>query len=320
MPTRPRPPATLLLGLAVITAAEVLLFIDVAGRGGAVAPRDPIGDPSGLIGSVARAVALNMTPICWIGYLLLLDGLLEVVGGRPRDGSPLRRRPRRFAWCFVTSVPVWLLFDWVNFSFIHAWAYHGLPRSMAHRWTGYFLAFGAISPAMLLAAELVSRLGLARLAGPAVRVGPRAGGAVAAVGAACLALPFVLRDPIANLTLWIALPLLLDPVNRRLGAPSLLVDLGAGRWGRLVALMAGGLACGLLWELWNYWAIAKWTYDLPFLGPLEHVRYFEMPVPGLAGFLPFGPACWVAFNTILAGLRRVGLGGAEPLPHEAGIL
>jgi hypothetical protein len=131
--------------------------------------------------------------------------------------------------------------------------------------------------------------------------------------------PFAVRDPVGSLTLWLGFVFLLDPLNDRLGLPSLFADWRRGRYGRSVALMAGGAICGLLWEFWNYWAIAKWTYNLPFLGSLEGIRYFEMPVLGFAGFLPFALECWVMTQTLLHVLRRCGTGGVEPLPDEGAV-
>ena len=139
------------------------------------------------------------------------------------------------------------------------------------------------------------------------------------MGAVLATFPFLLRDPSANLTLLLTPILLVDPINRAIGAPSLLGDLQAGRYGRLLSLMLAGLICGLLWEFWNYWAAAKWTYNLPFLGSLENVRYFEMPVLGLLGFLPFGPACWVTFQFAVAIAGRLGV-RVEPLPSDDSVL
>ena len=41
---------------------------------------------------------------------------------------------------------------------------------------------------------------------------------------------------------------------------------------------------GFLWEFWNYYAIPKWTYDIPFVG---FFKIFEMPILGYLGYLPF---------------------------------
>jgi hypothetical protein len=141
-----------------------------------------------------------------------------------------------------------------------------------------------------------------------------------AIGLGFLLWTVLVRDPVANFTLWTGVIYLLDPVNAAAGAPSLLRDWQAGRLARTLALFAGGLTCGLLWEFWNYWAIAKWTYDLPFLGSLENVRYFEMPLPGMLGFLPFAAECWVMTNTVVLVIERAGLRVAEPLPDARSIM
>ncbi len=310
-----RPPLTLWLGSALIIACEVLLSVDVARRGAAA--------PDGFVGMLARWVAINMTPLAWVGYLLVVEGLLAWRRGTGA-ASPARLRPRRFTVCFVSSVGVWLVFDWVNFSFIHAWEYHGLEViGPVHAWIAKIVAFGAISPAMFMTAELYQQLGLRHVRGPRVDLGPRARGVMVVLGVPALLFPFVVQRPIGCLTLWVSLVLVLDPLNHRLGGagtPTLIRDWRDGRWGRTISLMAAGLTCGFFWEFWNYWAAAKWTYDLPFLGRVEAYTLFEMPLAGFAGFAPFALECWVLFETILLILRRVGVRGVEPLPHDAAII
>jgi hypothetical protein len=302
------PPLTLIAGLLLIVACEVLLLVDLAGRG-IMPAAEPLPPPQGPFATLARLVAVLMTPLCWTGFLLAADGALAWHGG-----SPVRRRSRRFALAYATSVPVWLFFDAVNFGAIRAWTYHGLAESLPLRWTGYVLAFGAISPAMFLVAEGAMRTRLGAIQARPLRVGATAHWIAIAVGIAFLAFPLIVRDPIGALTLWLGLALLLDPINDRLGAPSLLADWRAGWYGRTVALLLGGFVCGLLWEFWNYAAVAKWTYHLPFLGPLERLRYFEMPLPGLLGFPPFAIECWATFQTIAWAWNRVGqLPRVEPL-------
>ena len=85
--------------------------------------------------------------------------------------------------------------------------------------------------------------------------------------------------------------------------------------------MLGGVTCGLCWEFWNYWAVAKWTYQLPFLGDLERYKIFEMPWLGFLGFLPFAVECWVVFNTVVLCLDRLGPRDmVEPLPNSDAII
>ncbi|MCZ6817291.1 MAG: hypothetical protein O7F76_11450, partial [Planctomycetota bacterium] len=103
---------TLLLGLGLIIVCEALLAIDVTRREAAVlksqADVSLLPAPDSALQSLARGVAIDMTPLCWVGYLLVADGLLAGLRRRSasQPGSPLRTRPRRFAFVFVTSVGV----------------------------------------------------------------------------------------------------------------------------------------------------------------------------------------------------------------------
>src|SRR5262249_34424022 len=92
--------------------------------------------------------------------------------------------------------------------------------------------------------------------------------------------------------IWWSFVFLLDPVNALRAWPSIAGDLARGDWRRLRPLLAAGRGCGFLWEFFNYWAIAKWTYTVPYLG---HIKIFEMPVLGFLGFPPFAVECWVIY-------------------------
>ena len=95
--------------------------------------------------------------------------------------------------------------------------------------------------------------------------------------------------------LWLGFILLLDPLNARAGEESILGDRRDGQSGRLVNLVAAGLICGLLWELWNYWGGAKWIYNVPIL---PDVKIFEMPILGFGGFPPFAVECFAMYVTV----------------------
>jgi hypothetical protein len=365
---RARFPLTFWLGLALIALCQGLVFADYFWRGRVVVPEAPLHEPVGLAQHVARSIAVHMAPLVWCGYLLLAEGLLDRLARRQGEpGSCVRQRPWLFITAYLTSVPVWCYWDWINFYLMDAWRYHGLAEYRLERYAGYFLAFAAISPAMFLAAQLYQRLGLARwrtatgrraaivtmLACIAIAAGlamtvrviwearypfgldittsalllfapgllmllaiRNTFATVAAFGAGWLVYSWLIRNPAGNFVMWAAPWFLLDPINHALGRPSLFADWRAGRYGRTVALALGGLTCGLLWEFWNYFAVAKWVYVLPFLGPLEHAKYFEMPIVGLVGFLPFGPACWVMLQSLLLLMPGV----TEPLPSEQDVL
>ena len=320
-PPRKRIPASLILGLLIIFLCEALLFTDVFlhARGPLHTHPDIVAfkqshPPTTFLERRARFVAINMTALVWVGYLLFLHGALSL---HPR-GSPVTKRPHHFFLLCLASITIWCVFDWVNFYSIRAWRYVGMPERHAQRWLGYFLAFATIVPGMLMSGQFLMNLRAFEWAQfrPWPRM-PRVLPWISLIaGVAMFLWPLVHPDPITNLTLWTSLVFLLDPINYWLGRPSMFRDWQNGWYGRTLACFSGGLLCGFLWEFWNYWALTKWTYHLPFLGPLEHYKYFEMPLPGLLGFLPFGIECWVMWQTM-----RLFLDGlAEPLPDDKHLL
>ena len=53
----------------------------------------------------------------------------------------------------------------------------------------------------------------------------------------------------------------------------------------------------MLWEFWNYWSRAKWHYTVPIM---EHVKIFEMPLPGYLGFPAFALECFTMYVFVRA--------------------
>jgi hypothetical protein len=218
----------------------------------------------------------------------------------------------------LASIFIWCVFDTFNFYSIHAWSYVGMPPDPIGRLIGYFLAFASIVPGMLMSGQVMLNLGVFNWArfGPWPRLPAIVLWISFTAGLFMFVWPMIHHDPITNLTLWTSLVFLLDPISAALGRPSMWRDWSHGWYGRTLACFAGGLLCGFLWEFWNYWALSKWVYHLPFLGSAENFRYFEMPILGLIGFLPFGIECWVMWQ-----LMRSPLDGlVEPLPDDRTLL
>jgi hypothetical protein len=241
------------------------------------------------------------TPLCWWGYLLLLDALIQARSGR----SPFLGRPARFCGWVSLSILLWLLFEAYNLR-LRNWEYVGLPERPAERLAGYLMSFATILPGLFLTALALASFGLfARARCRPFAVGPRALRRSAVAGALCLVLPPALPAEIGRYLfalVWIGFVLLLEPLNYRIGAPSLLRDVSQGRPGSALRLMLAGYLCGLLWEFWNYWAAAKWIYTVPFL---TTPRIFEMPVAGFLGFGPFALECYAVYGAIVGGWRRL---------------
>ena len=241
------------------------------------------------------------TPVMWTAYVLLADAVVL----RRRGRSLLHDRPREAAFMAVTSVPLWVLFEIYNLR-LRNWAYVGLPDDPAVRLLGFAWAFATITPGLWQTAAVLEALGVGT--GPRKRARPWPAWlspTAMAGGAAFLVFPPLLPAALRPWTfgfVWLGFVLLLDPWNRRAGRPSFLEAWGRGERGLLGRWLLTGLLCGLLWEFWNFWALAKWRYvGVPVF---PSIRLFEMPVAGYLGFPPFAceAFCMYHFVRPLAGL------------------
>jgi hypothetical protein len=248
------------------------------------------------------------TPICWTGFILFADTVVY----RARGDSWIRSNPREFAVLTLASMPLWLVFEFFNL-YLDNWYYEGLPENWWLRMFGYAWSFGTIWPAIFEGAELaaVLRAGWAGQAGKAgsaavsARPAPPALPALPALwigaGALMLASPFFVAPSVARYLaapVWLGFIFLLDPINARLGVERLTRE-------RIINLAWSGLLCGVLWEFWNFWSRAKWHYTVPIM---EHLKIFEMPVPGYLGFPAFAFECFTMYVFVRALVRRVHAG------------
>lgn len=243
-------------------------------------------------------VTVYFTPIAWTGYLLIADAAVFAIKGRSR----FRDEPLRFFLTALLSIPLWLIFEAYNLRLAN-WTYAGVPTNVAAALLGYGCSFATITPGILETADLVEAFGWFKPR-RRVRFSNTVENIMMAIGALCLAVPLVARVQIASYLfglVWVGFVFLLDPVNHRLGLPSLLGDLAEGRRGRLYSLFISGWICGWLWEFWNYWAAAKWHYVFPIM---QRTKIFEMPVAGYLGFLPFALECFVMYVTAISALER----------------
>jgi hypothetical protein len=237
------------------------------------------------------------TPIAWTGYILVVDALVWM----RRGASWLRSAPAEFAFLAVVSVPLWLVFECYNV-FIDNWHYVNLPENRALRLFGYAWSFATIWPAIFETGDLVSTVREPR-ADLVVNRNPALERVLMAAGAAMLLWPLLRPSPYLAAPVWLGFIFLLDPINVRLGADSLLNDLDRGHSKRIGNLLIAGLICGILWEFWNYWARARWIYTVPILPGL---KVFEMPLPGYLGFPAFALECF----TMYVFVRRIFWRGA----------
>lgn len=261
-------------GIALLAIAEWLMFHDI------------------------WPVDVYFTPIAWTAYLMIADGMVFAVSGHSR----LRDAPRQFLLTALLSIPLWLIFEAYNLR-LENWTYVGVPTGWAGAVLGYGWSFATITPAILETADLVESFGWFKRGRP-VQFSVASKNWMIVIGALCLILPVALPLHIGAYLfglVWIGFVFLLDPINERIGAPSLLRDLASGRHARFFSLFISGWVCGWLWEFWNFWASAKWHYIFPIL---QRHKIFEMPFVGYLGFLPFALECFVMYSTAMFVMRR----------------
>jgi hypothetical protein len=254
------------------------------------------------------------TPIAWTGFIIFADALVF----RARGNSWIASSPREFIALSLLSIPLWLVFEGFNLV-LRNWHYVGLPHNPLLRTFGYAWSFATIWPAIFEAAELMgvwrgARAGWAEEAGSAgsaggevrARTPRRPDGTLVTIGALMLGSPFVVRPAVAQYLaapVWLGFILLLDPINAARGEESLLLDWRSGQFDRTKNLVLAGFLCGGLWELWNYWARAKWLYTVPIL---ENLKIFEMPLPGYLGFPAFALECFTMYVFLRSLIGRPG--------------
>jgi hypothetical protein len=232
----------------------------------------------------------------WWSHILFIESFLFSRG----HATLLFNNPARFLLLLPLSVTIWLIFEVFNFR-MQNWHYLHLPSSRGLRWLGYTMAYATVLPALFATKNLLDFLGLFRETRNIFEGVVRFKDHFVVIGMAMLALP-LLFPRIFFPFVWLGFVFLLEPLNYRSRAGSLLRDFEEGSSRNLYLLLMSGLICGVLWECWNFWAGSKWVYSLSYL---EFLRLFEMPIFGFLGFPPFAVECYVMANTCFLLIDRI---------------
>jgi hypothetical protein len=232
-----------------------------------------------LLGFEVSLIKTWFFSLAWWSFILIMDSL----NYRKSGTSPLSGPFGEFLFTAFISVFVWLVFELFNLR-LNNWSYHGLPENLLLRWLGYFIAFATVMPAMreisLFVESLLKnkKLSLFRL-----RPTPFLLKGFLVFGIVCIFLAIIWPRAFFPLT-WLCFIFLLEPLNIWLGNESYVKDMDKRDWSRFWSWVLAGLAAGILWEFWNFWASSHWIYHLSYL---DFWRVFQMPVFGYTGFLPF---------------------------------
>lgn len=217
----------------------------------------------------------------WLGYILLVNGLSEVVAGT----SLLRRMGWSFLLLFAISIPMWWFFEYMN-TIVRNWHYvFARPISNLHYAIQASIDFSTVVPAVLSTSVLVFHL-LKRRA-PDTRIAISGTMLlIAFVSAFALFGPLKLFPSETFPLVWIIPILVLEPLACALGVRASLVrQIGKGNLALPLSLGLGTLVTGFWWECWNLYSLPKWIYTIPHVG---FWKVFEMPILGYLGYPFFG--------------------------------
>lgn len=249
----------------------------------------------------------------WLGYILTVDALVAMRKG----SSLLRRAPREFVALFFLSAPIWWLFEGLN-NFVGNWHYLTAAHySFEEIVLISSIDFSTVIPAVFETTELLLtfRMFTSLRTSRHFHMTPRLAWLLMYIGAFAFA-AVVLFPRYAFPLTWIWLVLLVDPLNWLRGRDSLIGLIAQGDWRLVVSLAIAGTICGVFWEMWNYLAMPKWYYTVPFVG---FGKIFEMPIMGYGGYTPFAWELFALYRYIwgLLGRPTLALVSAEILERPA---
>lgn len=267
------------LGLGILIASEILLYLR------------------------NHPVEYAFTAIMWTGYILLLDGWIWARGGI----SYFKDQKREWPMLALLSILIWVMFEVFNFK-LRNWDYIGLPDNLMIKEFLYFWAFATIIPALFRTTDLFGTYKFFnRTHNFKIKFTPFLLALSFVIGLGFTFIPPMTSYEFApNLIpfVWLGLIFLIEPINYRLGAPSIYRELEEGKSSFLWQILAAGLFCGVLWETWNEQAIllggASWQYFVTeFWQRLcFHLKYGQMPLIGFGGYPPFIWECYALYQLI----------------------
>ena len=230
-------------------------------------------------------------PIIWFGFILVVDTVNFRLSGK----SLIHNEPKKFLFLILLSAMVWWMFESVNSS-ITNWSYQGLSGFGAKGDVQLFatISFSTVIPAVFETSTLLGNIHLfdhIKLKRKH-KITKHFLHSMVWLGVLFLFLPIILPTYFFPLV-WLSFFFFLDPINYLNKKPSIISHLKDKKLKVPLSLALGGLVCGFFWEFWNYWAIPKWTYSVPFVGFL---KVFEMPILGYLGYPVFAWELFAMYN------------------------
>lgn len=218
-------------------------------------------------------------PLIWLGYILVIDALVYKL----RRESLISSRFPQFLGMLLISMLLWWIFEFVNLK-VGNWSYQNTSTITRSNLMAS-LSFATVLPALFETVELIRTLHLfdKQRLHRRYKITRHLVHVMTALGIVCFLLPLILPT-FTFPFIWLSFFFLLDPINYLHHQPSIIGHLKDRKLAIPLALIFSGFILGFLWEFWNYQAIPRWTYTIPYVG---FFKIFEMPILGYLGYPPF---------------------------------
>jgi len=225
----------------------------------------------------------------WFSYIVVVNALCF----RRTGHSLMTDRSGFFLLLFPASAAFWWFFEYLN-RFVQNWYYLGVEFSPWNYFWYATLSFSTVLPAVLSTRQYL-------LSANWIRIGYGNINPIEISHCRPIAVCFLLLSA-AGLAgigvwpnylfplLWVSPLLIIICLQTLMRERHILSEMVAGDWSGAVAVALAAMFCGCLWEMWNYFSLAKWEYSVSLV---NRFQIFEMPLLGYAGYLPFGLECTV---------------------------
>lgn len=243
----------------------------------------------------------TFTPV-WLGFIVVVNAHVH----RRSNTAPIYKAPGKFAALFVLSALFWWVFEYLN-RFTENWVYGGVNEVSAwHYYIHGSICFSTVLPAVYSVFRWLNSYNhLHRAFYLAPRL-PLTSGPFSGIGLVTLGLLGLigvgLSPQFAYPWLWVGPLLVYGGMQLLLGKTQGIAHWIRGDWRWVAFWGLAGLICGFFWELWNFYSLLRWEYQVSFFNGWE---VFEMPILGYLGYLPFGVLCGLVTQCIFK--KRAGI-------------
>lgn len=249
--------------------------------------------------------AHTFTPL-WTAYILTVNGFTY----RRTGTCLLLRQPLSFLLLFPASAGFWWFFEYLN-RFVQNWSYTGVEFGPGEYFLFATLSFSTVLPAFASTRDWLASfpaLEPFRSFLPLRVPRPTRVALLTLVAAGIGLLLLGIYPEYLFPFLWISPLLILVSLQALMKEAHVFSSIKHGDWRFVLSSALAALLCGVFWEMWNFYSLAKWVYHVPFV---QRFQVFEMPLLGYAGYLPFGLECFVVAEWVLrrrSGGEQAGVG------------